>query len=165
MSKDWTDQILERWASLRPGLEMAPYQVTARLSRIALHIARHQDEAFGRFGLNRGELGVLSALRIAEPTQQLSPTQLFKGLMLSSAGITSRVDRLEQRGFVARSRDPDDRRGVLVQLTEEGRKVLDEAVAANTRDEHELLNGLSADEQAALANLLRKLLTSLEPGD
>jgi DNA-binding MarR family transcriptional regulator len=163
MSGDWTDNVLERWAELRPGLETRHYQVTARISRIGQHIARSQEEAFGRFGLNRGEVGVLSALRIAGPKQQLSPTRLFKGLMLSSAGITSRLDRLESRGFVQRTRHPTDRRGVLVELTDEGRRVLDEAVAANSERESELLGGLSPDEQQSLAALLTKLLAGLEP--
>ncbi|HEV2036081.1 MAG TPA: MarR family transcriptional regulator [Candidatus Dormibacteraeota bacterium] len=163
MSRDWIDQLLERWTALRPGLEMEPYQVTARLSRIGLHIARSQEAAFGRFGLNRGEVGVLSALRIAGPSNRLSPTRLFKGLMLSSAGITSRLDRLEKRGLVRRTRDPNDRRGVLVELTDEGARTLEEAVTANTVSERELLGDLSSDELATLAGLLKKLLAGLEP--
>ncbi len=142
---------------------MEPYQVTARISRIGLHIARRQEEAFGRFGLNRGEVGVLGALRFAGPDQQLSPTRLFKGLMLSSAGITSRLDRLERRGYVKRKPDPDDRRGVLVELTDTGRKVLDEAVTANSSREKELLANLTKQEQKELAGLLKKLLGGLEP--
>jgi DNA-binding MarR family transcriptional regulator len=142
---------------------MEPYQVTARLSRVGLHIARSQEAVFGRFGLNRGEVGVLSALRIAGPPNRLSPTRLFKGLMLSSAGITSRLDRLENRGLVRRTRDPNDRRGVLVELTDEGARILDEAVTANTASERELLADLSADQLATLAGLLKKLLAALEP--
>jgi DNA-binding MarR family transcriptional regulator len=142
---------------------MEPYQVTARLSRIALHVARAQEESFGRYGLNRGEVGVLAALRFAGPKQQLSPTRLFKGLMLSSAGITSRLDRLEQRGYVKRSRHPEDRRGVLVELTDSGRHVLEMAVNADLVRERELMAGLSAAERKALVGLLKKLLSSLEP--
>jgi DNA-binding MarR family transcriptional regulator len=142
---------------------MEPYRVTARISRIGLHIARRQEEAFGRLGLNRGEVGVLGALRFAGPQQQLSPTRLFKGLMLSSAGITSRLDRLERRGYVKRRRDPDDRRGVLVELTDAGREVLDQALSANTGGEKELLSNLTTQEQKELAGLLKKLLAGLEP--
>jgi DNA-binding MarR family transcriptional regulator len=163
VAKDWTDELLDRWTAVRPREEMEPYQVTARISRIGLHIARHQEEAFGRFGLNRGEVGVLGALRFAGPKQQLSPTQLFKGLMLSSAGITSRLDRLERRGYVKRSRDPDDRRGVLVELTDSGREVLDRAVGANTDSEKGLLASLTKQERKDLAGMLRKLLAGLEP--
>src|ERR1700674_3987354 len=115
MPRDWTDNLLARWAAIRPGLDMATYQVTARISRIGLHIARHQEDVFGRFGLNRGEVGVLSALRIAGPPHRLSPTQLFKGLMLSSAGMTSRIDRLEGRGLVKRTADSTDRRAIVGQ--------------------------------------------------
>ena len=161
--KDWTDALLDDFAALQPSQDMEPYQVTARLSRIALHVARVQEESFGRYGLNRGEVGVLAALRFAGPKQQLSPTRLFKGLMLSSAGITSRLDRLEQRGYVKRSRHPDDRRGVLVELSDSGRHVLEMAVNADTVRERELMAGLNASERKALAALLKKLLSSLEP--
>jgi DNA-binding MarR family transcriptional regulator len=163
VAQDWTDALLNRWAAVRPRQDMDPYQVTARISRIGLHIARHQEEAFGQFGLNRGEVGVLGALRIAGPKQQLSPTRLFKGLMLSSAGITSRLDRLERRGYVKRLRDPSDRRGVLVELTNAGREVLDQAVRANTNGEKGLTAILTKQEQKVLAALLKKLLSGLEP--
>src|SRR6202165_3188518 len=142
---------------------MEPYQVTARISRLALHVARVQEESFGKYGLNRGEVGVLAALRFAGPKQQLSPTRLFKGLMLSSAGITSRLDRLERRGYVKRTRHPEDRRGVLVELTEAGEDVLDQAVSANTGRATDLLANLTKQEQKALAGLLKKLLAGLEP--
>ena len=161
--KDWTDALLDDFAALEPRQDMEPYEVTARLSRIALHVARVQEESFGKYGLNRGEVGVLAALRFAGPKQQSSPTRLFKGLMLSSAGITSRVDRLEKRGYVKRSRHPDDRRGVLVELTESGRHVLEMAVGADSSRERELVSGLSAAERKSLAALLKKLLSSLEP--
>jgi DNA-binding MarR family transcriptional regulator len=163
VAQDWTDSLLDRWAAVRPRQDMTPYEVTARISRIGLHIGRHQEEAFGRFGLNRGEIGVLGALRIAGSKQQLTPTRLFKGLMLSSAGITSRLDRLERRGYVKRRRDPDDRRGVLVELTDAGREVLDQAVSANTGREKELVANLTKQEQKVLAGLLKKLLAGLEP--
>ena len=161
--KDWTDSLLDDFAAVQPRQDMEPYQVTARLSRLALHVARVQEESFGRYGLNRGEVGVLAALRFAGPKQQLSPTRLFKGLMLSSAGITSRLDRLEQRGYVKRSRHPEDRRGVLVELTDSGRHLLEMAVGADTSRERELVAGLTAAEMKALAALLKKLLSSLEP--
>jgi len=161
--KDWTDALLDRLVGTRPRKEIEAYQVTARISRIALHIARHQEEVFGRFGLNRGEVGVLGALLLAGKDQQLSPTQLFRGLMLSSAGITSRLDRLERRGYVKRTRHPSDRRGVLVSLTEAGRKVLEEAVAADAAGEQELLSALAKEERRALAVQLKKLLAGLEP--
>ena len=161
--KDWTDSLLDRLSATRSRKEIEAYQVTARISRIGLHIARQQEESFGRFGLNRGEVGVLGALLLAGSNAQMSPTQLFKGLMLSSAGITSRLDRLERRGYVKRTRHPRDRRGVLVGLTDAGRKAFEQAVAGDAGGEQALLAVLSRDEQRSLTVLLRKLLAGLEP--
>src|SRR2546428_7361105 len=150
MERDWTEELLARWAKEQPGLDLRPYLATARISRMAQHIARSQETVFARFGLNRGEVGVLSALRTAGAKDRLSPTRLFKGLMLSSAGMTSRLDRLEKRGYVKRTRHPNDRRGVLVELTESGRHVLDMAVKADTAPERELLAGPSAARRKGL---------------
>src|SRR6476469_3260022 len=130
MARDLTDRMLSGWTDARPDLEMEALKVTARLSRIGPHLARRQEEVFSRFGLNRGEVGALSALRIAGPPHRLSPTRLARGLLLSSAGVTSRIDRLERRGFVRRLADPIDRRGVIIELTGEGLKVVAAAVAA-----------------------------------
>src|SRR6185369_12022646 len=159
---DTTDRQLEGWSGVRPDLEVDALQVTARLTRVGAHLARRQDAVFGRFGLGRGEVGALSALRIAGPPHRLSPTHLAKGLMLSSAGVTSRIDRLERRGLVRRLDDPNDRRGVLIELTDQGRQVVDEAVAALAISDRQLLDRLDPEEVEQLEGLLRKVLALLE---
>src|SRR6476620_4067945 len=148
--------MLSGWTDARPDLEMEALKVTARLSRIGPLLAKRQEAAFSRFGLNRGEVGALSALRIAGPPHRLSPTRLGKGLMLSSAGVTSRIDRLERRGLVRRLADPNDRRGVTIELTDAGLEIVDAAVAANSVSERQLLDRLDPDEVAALEEILRK---------
>jgi DNA-binding MarR family transcriptional regulator len=162
MTDDITDRVLSGWEEARPDLGVAALQVTARLSRIGPHLARRQEAVFNRFGLNRGEVGALSALRVSGPPHRLSPTRLAKGLMLSSAGVTSRIDRLERRGFVRRLADPDDRRGVIIELTDQGREVVDAAVAALTISDRQLMERLDPQEVATLEVLLRKLLGGLE---
>ena len=165
MTRDLTDRVLDGWTSARPDLEVDAFQVTGRLSRIGPLLARRQEAVFDRFGLGRGEVGALSALRVVGPPHRLSPTRLGKGLMLSSAGVTSRVDRLERRGLVRRMADPDDRRGVIVELTEEGVEIVDAAVAALTTSDRALLAGFEPDELARFEVLLRKFLSGLELPD
>jgi DNA-binding MarR family transcriptional regulator len=162
MADDLTDRILGGWLDARPELEVEALQVTARLSRIGPLLAKRQETVFDRFGLNRGEVGALSALRIAGPPHRLSPTRLGKGLMLSSAGVTSRIDRLERRGLVRRLPDPDDRRGVIVELTDKGLEVVDAAVAALAISDRELVSRLDPEEIGQLQVLLRKFLGGLE---
>ena len=161
MERDWIDQVVERWSELQPGLPVDIYHVTGRISRITARIVQREDEVFGRYGLTRGDVGVLSALRTSPHT--LSPTQLFRGPMLSSAGMTKRLDRLEQQGLVNREPDPKDRRGVTIQLTESGRRLVARAIADNTKNEATLLAGLSGKERRMLGDLLRRLLSRTEP--
>jgi DNA-binding MarR family transcriptional regulator len=163
MEGDWIDSTLDRWAALQPDLAADVYQVTGRISRIAARLAQRQEEVFGRHGLNRGDVGVLSALRTSPTPKGLSPTQLMRGLMLSSAGITKRLDSLEQRGLLRRQPHPEDRRAVSVQITDAGRRLVTKAVTENTRQEAGVLTGLTAKERRLLAELLRKVLGRIEP--
>jgi len=165
MTDDLVDEVLGSWRDTSPSVDTAPLEVTGRLSRIGPLLARRQEGVFSRFGVNRGEVGALSALRVAGPPHRLSPTRLGRGLMLSSAGVTSRIDRLERRGLVRRLPDPDDRRGVIVELTDEGEKLVDQAVTAMAESDRQLLARLDPDEVAQLEALLRKLLAGLEPPD
>jgi DNA-binding MarR family transcriptional regulator len=157
------DDVLTGWRGTDPGFDLRPLEVTGRLSRIGPLLARRQEAVFSRFGVNRGEVGALSALRVAGPPHRLSPTNLGRGLMLSSAGVTSRIDRLERRGLVRRLPDPDDRRGVIVELTDEGLALVDQAVEAVTESDRQLLGRLDGQEMTDLEALLRKLLAGLEP--
>ena len=157
------DDVLTGWRGTDPGFDLRPLEVTGRLSRIGPLLARRQEAVFSRFGVNRGEVGALSALRVVGPPHRLSPTSLGRGLMLSSAGVTSRIDRLERRGLVRRLPDPDDRRGVIVELTDEGLALVDQAVEAVTESDRQLLGRLDGQEMTDLEALLRKLLAGLEP--
>jgi DNA-binding MarR family transcriptional regulator len=165
MTDDFVDDVLGSWRSTSPSIDTAPLEITGRLSRIGPLLGRRQEGVFSRFGVNRGEVGALSALRVAGPPHRLSPTRLGHGLMLSSAGVTSRIDRLERRGLVRRLPDPDDRRGVIVELTDEGAKVVDEAVRAVAESDRQLLERFDGDEMTQLQALLKKLLAGLEPAD
>ncbi len=162
MADDLTARQLDGWRTARPDVDVTALEVTGRLSRIGALLARRQEDVFGRLGLSRGEVGMLSALRISGSPYRLSPTRLGRGLMLSSAGVTSRVDRLERRGYLRRLPDPDDRRGVIVELTDEGLAIADAAVAAIALSDGQLIGHIPPEDARLLADLLRKVLASLE---
>jgi DNA-binding MarR family transcriptional regulator len=165
MTDDLTDRVLRSWAAARPDVDFSALHITGRLSRIGPLLARRQEVVFDRFGLNRGDVGVLSALRSASPPHRLSPTRLGRGLMLSSAGITNRIDRLEARGYVRRLPDPEDRRGVIVELTPQGLDVVDASVQAVAASDRQLMERFDTEEQRVLEDLLRRLLAGLELPD
>ena len=134
-----------------------------RLGRLHAIASRAIEAVFGQHGLTLGEFDVLAALRRCGEPHVMTPTALSRLLMLSPAGMTNRVDRLEAAGLVERRADPEDRRSSLVVLTDAGRERADAAVSEHVANEAQLLDGLTKSERRTLDQLLRKLLTRLEP--
>jgi DNA-binding MarR family transcriptional regulator len=162
--RDLVDEILDQWKRERPDLDCEPMAVFGRLSRLDRVSNAAIEARLGEHGLSRGEFDVLATLRRSGEPYTLAPTALARLMMLSSAAMTNRIDRLEAAGLVERRPDPGDRRGVLVALTPDGERVVDAAVADHIENERRLLEPLSAEEQQTLNALLRKLLLGLRPG-
>lgn len=159
---DHVDALVEQWAHERPDLDLAAMATFGRLGRLSTHVGRSVDDALARFGLNVGEFDVLATLRRQGPPFVMKPIELARLLMLSPAGMTNRLDRLEAAGWVTRRADVDDRRSSLVVLSDAGLDVVDHAVTAHVANEARLLAALSADERAALDRALRVLLAGFE---
>lgn len=158
------DEILEQWRRERPDLDCEPMAVFGRLNRLDRVTNAEIEARLGEHGLSRGEFDVLATLRRSGEPHVLAPTALARWMMLSSAAMTNRVDRLEAAGLVERRPDPGDRRGVLVALTPEGKQTVDAAVADHVENERRLLEPLSEEERRTLNALLRKLLLGLGAG-
>ncbi|MEW6499456.1 MAG: MarR family transcriptional regulator [Cyanobacteriota bacterium] len=159
---DPVDKILGQWQRERPDLDASPMGVIGRMARLAKHLDRSIQETVSEFGLNPGEFDVLATLRRSGHPYQLSPTDLFNALMVSSGTMTHRIDRLEQADLVKRIPDPSDRRGMLVQLTNQGFNVIEKAVEAHVANGHRVLIVLEEAECKVLAQLLHKLLIRFE---
>ena len=156
--RDEVDDLAEAWARERPDLDLAPVAVFSRLSRLSRHLDLARRAAFTAQGIESWEFDVLAALRRAGAPYELSPGRLLRETLVTSGTMTNRVDRLAKRGFVERYPDPEDRRGVLVRLTPEGKDAVDGAFTALLDSERAFLADLTSRQQADLADLLRKLL-------
>jgi DNA-binding MarR family transcriptional regulator len=159
---DHVDRVRAQWAAVRPELDTSPVAVVARLGRAMAYIDAGVNARLGEFGLTREAWDVLASLRRKGPPYRLSPTQLYRALMRSSGAMTHRLATLEDAGLVKRVADPEDGRSLLVQLTRRGLAVVDRVAPEHLVNERALLAGLSDEEQATLAELLRKLLHSFE---
>jgi len=160
--RDEVDDIVAGWRAERPDLDLEPLQVLSRVSRLARHLDRARRTAFAAHSLETWEFDVLSALRRQGPPYQLSPGSLLRATLVTSGTMTNRIDRLAERGLVRRLPDPQDKRGVLVQLTGQGKSVADAALADLLDSERILLVGLDAGQRELLASLLRMLLTPFD---
>lgn len=156
-ARDEVDRIVDAWARERPDLDVAPLAVLSRVTRLSRHLDLARRQAFARHGLEPWEFDVLSALRRAGAPYRMSPGALLTQTLVTSGTMTNRIDRLASRALVERLPSPDDRRGVLVSLTEEGRSRVDAAMSTLLDVERGLLAGLDARDRERLADLLRAL--------
>lgn len=163
MGRDHVDAVREQWAREYPGLDTSAIAVVARIGRAAHFLDIGLEEVFGRYGLTREGFDVLAALRRSGSPYRLSPTSLYRALMRTSGAMTNRLNRLQAGGLVARVPDPHDGRGLLVQLTERGRRLVDRVGPRHLENERRLVAGLTTGEQGELAVLLKKLLLPFEP--
>ncbi len=159
---DAVDEILRQWTRERPDLDASPMGIIGRISRIERRVDPLLTSVFRRLGLDRWSFDVLAALRRSGYPYELTPTQLFSSLMLTSGAITYRIDELVKAELVQRAPDPNDRRGVKIKLTKLGLVKINEAVAAHVENEAKILEHLSPKERSRLTSLLRRLLSGLE---
>jgi DNA-binding MarR family transcriptional regulator len=156
--RDEVDELTEAWARERSDLDLAPVAIFSRISRLSRHLDLARRDAFTRHGIESWEFDVLAALRRAGSPYELSPGRLLRETLVTSGTMTNRVDRLAARGYVERSPDPTDRRGVIVRLTWEGKAAVDGAFGALIEAETALLADLPDRDRTRLASLLRSLL-------
>ncbi len=158
---DDIDRIVAQWNRERPDLDVAPMALIGRLGRLREKIAREQEKVFARFGLNSAGFDVLATLRRHGAPHALSPGALMDSMMITSGTVTNRIDQLEKAGLVSREPNPEDRRSMIVALTPEGLKLIDEAVAAHVENQHRLVAPLTAEDQVALNELVTRYLAGL----
>ncbi|MGK5742723.1 MarR family winged helix-turn-helix transcriptional regulator [Micromonospora sp. URMC 103] len=158
VSRDDVDAIVAQWQRERPGMRPEPMAVFGRIYRLARLVGDEQQRVYARWGIGRGEFDVLAALRRSGAPYTLAPKALTASLMLTSGGMTGRLDRLERAGLVRRAPDPTDRRGLQVTLTETGRQVIEEAADAGLAVQRRILDTLPPEDQERLGDLLRTLL-------
>jgi DNA-binding MarR family transcriptional regulator len=160
--EDDVDRVVRAWQRERPDLDVTPLHVLSRITRLARRLDQARSAAFAEHRLEGWEFDVLAALRRAGAPYRRSPGQLVAETLVTSGTMTNRVDRLQERGWVRRSPAPDDRRGVIVELTEPGLSVVDAALTDLLVHEREILAGLGEPECELLAGLLRRLNAPLE---
>lgn len=159
--RDRIDLLVDQWAGERPDLDIETMREVARLMHVGRLIEARIDAMAAEFGVDRGQGDVLFTLRRAGAPYRLSPSQLTDALLVTSGTMTNRLDRLERRGLIRRLPNPDDRRGVVIELTDEARAVVDRAVEEHVAREQEMLAPLSAEDRRELDRILRTLVAHL----
>lgn len=160
--EDHVDRLRAQWTHELPDLDTTPMAILGRARRLTNLVGPSIEATFAGFGLDRGEFDVIGSLRRSGPPYRLMPTELYTALLISSGGLTHRLDRLERAGLIRRERSPHDRRSILVELTEAGVELVETAFRADMANEARFLRALAEEEQVALAALLRRLTLLVE---
>jgi DNA-binding MarR family transcriptional regulator len=160
-STDPVDELIAAWRSELPEVLGPETELVKRVMLLARALSDAVDAALPDLGLTPAEFDVLVALRRAGEPYARRPNDLTRALMMSSGGTSNVINRLATRGLVARRPDPDDRRGTLVALTDDGVKLAEEAVRTSTAAHAAVLAAVPEPALTAAAGALREVFTAV----
>jgi len=155
---DAIDEMNAVWRTVRPDLDPSPLDAVGRVLVLARHLEQSVEIALKPHGLSLGQFDILATLRRGGEGAKMTPTALLKSVMLSSGGMTNRLDRLETAGLLFREPDPDDRRGIVVGLTPEGKTRIDAAIETRFAEARASMPDLPPARVASLVDSLRDWL-------
>src|SRR3954447_7954789 len=161
--RDAVDDVWDQWRQARPDIDPKDLDVMAtvgRMNRLRSYIDQTLRTYFAQYGLDFSEFDVLATLRRSGGVEGVSAGALLRSAMVTSGAITNRVDKLTAKGLVERAVHKDDRRSVLVKLTPEGQRLVDDILLGHLKNEARFLEALDDDERDQLNALLRKLLVA-----
>ncbi|MCK7614759.1 MarR family winged helix-turn-helix transcriptional regulator [Roseibium sediminicola] len=160
---DRAERARRQWQKEMPDFRdrLAPMVLLGRLNEASQVMSRdYLAPAYADIGLKTGEFDVLATLVRSGPPYKLTPTELYRSTMMSSGGMTARVDKLEKAGLVERCPHPDDRRALTVCLTGKGLDLIKSKIPDYIDTQHAAVEGLTTEEQLQLSSLLEKLIRS-----
>lgn len=150
-----------QWDKEMPGQDLDPMVLLGRLNEAAhMILNNHIGPVFKTAQLKQGEFDVLATLVRSGPPYKLMPTDLYKSTMMSSGGMTARLDRLEKAGYITRCSHPSDRRALMVCLSETGLSVIKNLMPEYIACQVKLVSGLDRSEVQTLSHLLGKLIAT-----
>lgn len=155
---------MAQWRAERPDIDGSGKAVVGRILYLQGIILRRVHAALAPFGLRYPDYAVLATLRVSGAPFRMSSAQLQATLLFTSGGLSNLLRRVEAAGLIRRSDDPADRRGTIVRLTARGRALADRAMPAHAAAERALVAALTAEEQATVATLLSRVITTQDDG-
>ena len=158
--RDHVDRFLEsEFLEQIPNLDLAVEGIVDRIMGISRRFKKTLEETLSEHGLGWADWQLLGALVRKSPR---SAGRLAEIVELSSGAMTNRLDRLEESGLIRRLPDPDDRRGVLLELTAKGRRAYHAAAGDEATKEALITSALNKREKEELNSLLRRLMVEFE---
>lgn len=149
------------WRTQKPDLAVDEMLMIGRLINCSMLTFNHLDALYESYHINRGEFDVLATIRRNGAPYQLSPTQIFSSLMISSGTMTNRLQQLEKKGLIHRCCNPEDARSSLVALSDAGLKLIDQLIYDHVALEKQMNELLSPEVRQHITDGLGEWLEKL----
>lgn len=160
LDTDHVDLVMAQWDNAKPELDTYPMALIARLARTAKMMGQDIHATFKTFGLQPSEFDILATIR--RNNQAVTPTQLYASTLLTSGALTSRLNKLEEKQLITRKLSAEDKRSFQIELTTQGKELIDNALAAHLETEKQIVQPLTTEDTEKLNALLKKWLVAHE---
>jgi DNA-binding MarR family transcriptional regulator len=147
-----------RWRREFPEIDCSGKAVVGRVLHLHEVLLTAVNRSLAKHRLKYPSFAVLATLRVEGVPYRMSPKALLDSLILTSGGLSNLLRRLEKAGHIRRMADEQDGRGVIVELTEQGRCLVEPAMRDHAKTERRLVAALSKTEQRAAANALGRMM-------
>lgn len=163
--EDRLDRLSRAWANNRTDMDITPWQVWGRITRINDIFLARLSKLLNQHGLNYTELQTLGALIVGGPPYEAKPNAISRHNLLTSGGMTNVLTRMEKKGLISRRKDDQDRRGVIVSVTQQGLDAFEAVIVKENQIEHQLLDGIGKEDRETVALVLRQILLNIDDED
>jgi len=156
---DSVDDVVTEMRAILPRSDLSSLQLVSRMLRVVRVFEQRREVLLKKYDLEPWSFDMLAAIRRSE-RQRLQPGELLAATLVTSGTMTTRLNSLEKRGLIARSRDGRDGRKVQVRVTPTGRRRIDAAFEDVLQCQRDLIADLDPGQRETLEDLLRRILAS-----
>jgi DNA-binding MarR family transcriptional regulator len=152
---------MRRWRREFPDIDCSGKSVVGRVLHLQEVFLTAINRTLAKHKLKYPTFAVLATLRVEGAPYRMSPKALLDTLILTSGGLSNLLRRLETRGLIRRLQDASDGRGVIVELTERGKRAVEPAMRDHAEMERRLIRALGASDQQTVAEGLQQVVLDL----
>lgn len=160
---DNIDILISEWKKERSELDTEAMNIVGRILKLGKVLEKRVGKVLQPSGIHYTDLDVLATIRRSGTPYELAPKQLMKSVLITSGAMTALLERLTKLELIYRAPDAKDGRIKLVGLTEKGKKIIDKAIVLRFNEAKTAVEVFNKTEHSTLADLLKKLLKSIEP--
>lgn len=143
-----------------PECAKTSYPALLRLTQVNNTFIQIIKECVESYGIQSSDFNLLCCLRRNPSPHSLSPTELYQSMLFSSGGLTKVLTRLQEKGYIVRLENPEDKRSKLVLLTADGKSLVETIMPILHKQEKCMVSSLSTKDIQQLDDMMVRIIKS-----